>query len=30
VAVDDTTGGSNNDKVVIDCIKVDVADPVCP
>ena len=30
VAVDDTTGGSNNDKVYIDCLYVEVANPACP
>ena len=30
VAVDDNTGGSNNDKVYIDKIWVEVASPVCP
>ncbi|HEU5181014.1 MAG TPA: hypothetical protein VFW45_09485 [Candidatus Polarisedimenticolia bacterium] len=30
VAVDDTAGGSNNDKVYIDCLYVETANPVCP
>jgi hypothetical protein len=30
VAVDDTAGGSVNDKVNIDCIYVETANPVCP
>jgi hypothetical protein len=30
VAIDDNTGGSNNDKVYIDKVWVEVADPVCP